>query len=36
MLLDGSIVAREIAAETLERVRKAIGLNYFDILKPPL
>ncbi len=33
MLFDGSFVAREVAAETLERVRNAIGLNYFDILK---
>lgn len=33
ILLDGSLVAREVAAKTLERVRNAIGLNYFDILK---
>ncbi len=33
ILLDGSLVAREVAAKTLERVRNAIGLNYFEILK---
>jgi len=33
ILLDGSKVARQVAAETLEKVRNAIGLNYFDFLK---
>jgi len=33
--LDGSLIAREVAAKTLERVRNAIGLNYFDIIQSP-
>jgi len=33
ILLEGSLVAREVAAKTLERVRNAIGLNYFDTIK---
>lgn len=35
ILLDGSLIAREVAAKTLERVRNAIGLNYFDIIQSP-
>lgn len=33
MLKDGSDKANEVANQTLEEVRAAIGVNYFDILK---
>ena len=32
MLLEGSKKANEVANQTLQEVREAIGLNYFDRL----